>query len=186
MKKTNTEPRSIQELESWQILEELARIAAIKDELKALNLKADQSDPDTGYKLSDILLYEEGLLKEVRARHSNVSVQRKEVYHRLNEELGNVRFIPYSPERLVKGKFGKVLYGKRNEIVYVLLSDTFLDWEVIQGYFYPLSAPTIGCGMFDIDTGIRHETCRVIEIEDTMDESKVAERYNYFLRVWRE
>lgn len=43
MKKTNTEPRSIQELESWQILEELAHIAAIKDELKALNLKADQS-----------------------------------------------------------------------------------------------------------------------------------------------
>lgn len=66
MKKTNTEPRSIQELESWQILEELSRIAAIKDELKALNLKADQSDPDTGYNLSDILLYEEGLLKEVR------------------------------------------------------------------------------------------------------------------------
>lgn len=115
-----------------------------------------------------------------------MSVQRKEVYHRLNEEVGNVRFIPYSPERLVKGKLGKVLYGKRNEIVYVLLSDTFLDREVIQGYFYPLSAPTIGCGMFDLDTGIRHETCRVIEIEDTMDESKVAERYNYFLRVWRE
>ena len=186
MKITNTEPRSVQELESWQILEELARIGAIKDELKALNLKADQSDPDTGYNLNDILLYEEDLLKEIRARHTNVSAQRKEVYSRLNEEVENARFIPYSPERLVKGKFGKVLYGKRNEIIYVLLSNTLLDREAIQGYFYPLSAPTIGCGMFDIDTGIRHETCRVIEIEDTMDESKVAERYTYFLRVWRE
>ena len=98
MKITNTEPRSVQELESWQILEELARIGAIKDELKALNLKADQSDPDTGYNLNDILLYEEDLLKEIRARHSNVSAQRKEVYSRLNEEVGNARFIPYSPE----------------------------------------------------------------------------------------
>lgn len=186
MKKTNTEPRSVQELESWQILEELARIAAIKDELKALNLKADQSDPDTGYNLSGILLYEGVLLKEVRARHTNVSVQRKEVYHRLNKEVGKARFIPYSPERLVRGKFGKVLYGKRNEIIYVLLSDTFLERETKLGYFYSLSAPTIGCGMFDLDTGIRHETCRVIEIEDIIDESKVAERYNYFLKVWRE
>ncbi len=186
MKKTNTEPRSVQELETWQILEELSRITAIKSELRTLNLKKNQSDPDTGYNLNGILLYEEDLLKEVRTRHTNVSVQRQEVYSRLNEEVAKARFIPYSPDKLAKGKFGKVLYGTMNEIIYVLLSDTFLERKVIQGYFYPLNAPTIGCGMFDLHTGIRHETCRVIEIEDIMDESKVAERYSYFLRVWRE
>lgn len=186
MKTTSTEPKSVQELESWQIFEELSHVQAIKMELKSLKFKGDQLDPDTGYNLNGILRYEEDLLREIRARHIDVNIQRDEMYNRLNKEVEAVRFIPYTPMKLKKGKFGKVLYGSRKEIVYVLLSDTFLDRRTRQGYFYPLSAQTIGCGSFDIDTGVRHETCKVIEIEDIIDVSIPIERYNNFLSVWKE
>ena len=68
MSKDTTEPKSVQELETWQICEELSRVSTIKKELKGQKLKGDEPDPDTGYTLNDMQVYENELLKEIRSR----------------------------------------------------------------------------------------------------------------------
>lgn len=68
----NQEPKTVQELKTWQICEELSRISAIKTELRSSCLNAQEPDPDTGYNLSDILRYEQALLKKVRSRRDRL------------------------------------------------------------------------------------------------------------------
>lgn len=109
-----------------------------------------------------------------------------DLYAELNEEAGKADYIPYSPDKLIIGQFGKVMHGKENLIEYVLLSDRFLNrQESFETYFYPLSIPTISCGSFHKETGERSEGCKVIEME-VIDEVRARERYRRFLAVWKE
>ena len=108
-----------------------------------------------------------------------------DLYAELNEEAGKADYIPYSPDKLIIGQFGKVMHGKENLIEYVLLSDRFLNrQESFETYFYPLSIPTISCGSFHKETGERSEGCKVIEME-VIDEARARERYRRFLAVWK-
>lgn len=109
----------------------------------------------------------------------------KELYAELNEEARKAKYIKYSPDKLVRGQFGKIMYGKENLVEYVLLSDRHLDREPIEGYFYLLITPTLSCGGFWKETGERSESCKVIEMED-IDETTALERYNQFINVWKE
>ena len=71
-----------------------------------------------------------------------------DLYAELNEEAGKADYIPYSPDKLIIGQFGKVMHGKENLVEYVLLSDRFLNrQESFETYFYPLSIP-ISCVPF--------------------------------------
>ena len=109
-----------------------------------------------------------------------------DLYAELNEEAGKADYIPYAPDKLIIGQFGKIMHGKENLIEYVLLSDRFLNREEsFETYFYPLSIPTISCGSFHKETGERSEGCKVIEME-VIDEAKARERYKRFLSVWKE
>ena len=109
-----------------------------------------------------------------------------DLYAELNEEAGKADYIPYSPDKLIIGQFGKVMHGKENLIEYVLLSDRFLNrQESFETYFYPLSIPTISYGSFHKETGERSEGCKVIEME-VIDEARARERYRHFLAVWKE
>lgn len=74
---------------------------------------------------------------------------------------------------------------ENNTIEYVLLSDRFLGRDILLGYFYILCIETIFCGGFNIRTGERHESCKVIEIEE-ISEDEAIKRYNQFLEVWKE
>lgn len=108
-----------------------------------------------------------------------------QLYSELNEEAPKANYIKYSPDKLVRGKFGRLTQGQGRLIEYVLLSDRFLDREPLSGYFYLLKIPTISCGSFSKETGERGENCKIIEMED-IDETKALERYNKFLGVWKE
>ena len=109
-----------------------------------------------------------------------------DLYAELNEEAGKADYIPYFPDKLIIGQFGKVMHGKENLIEYVLLSDRFLNrQESFETYFYPLSIPTISYGSFHKETGERSEGCKVIEME-VIDEARARERYRHFLAVWKE
>ena len=109
-----------------------------------------------------------------------------DLYAELNEEAGKADYIPYSPDKLIIGQFGKVMHGKENLIEYVLLSDRFLNrQESFETYFSPLSIPTISYGSFHKETGERSEGCKVIEME-VIDEARARERYRHFLAVWKE
>lgn len=108
-----------------------------------------------------------------------------QLYSELNEEAPKANYIKYSPDKLVRGQFGKIMHGKENLIEYILLSDRHLDREPLEGYFYLLRIPTLSCGGFWRETGERSESCKVIEMED-IDETKALERYNKFLSVWKE
>ncbi|MCS2888265.1 hypothetical protein NXV14_14560 [Bacteroides fragilis] len=96
-----------------------------------------------------------------------------DLYAELNKEAGKADYIPYSPDKLVIGQFGKVMHGSRENLIeYVLLSDRFLNrQESFETYFYPLSIPTISCGSFHKETGERSEGCKVIEME-VIDEAR--------------
>lgn len=108
----------------------------------------------------------------------------KDLYAELNKEARKANYIKYSPDKLVRGQFGKFTKGFGNPIEYVLLSDRFLNREdSFPAYFYLLSIQTISCGSFCRETGERGENCKVIEMED-IDEAKALERYNQFLSVW--
>lgn len=107
----------------------------------------------------------------------------KELYAELNEEARKAKYIEYSPDKLVRGQFGKL--GSARPIEYVLLSDRHLDREPLEGYFYLLKKPTVSCGGFWRETGERNEGCKVLEMED-IDETTALERYNQFLSVWKE
>lgn len=107
------------------------------------------------------------------------------LYSELNEGAKKANYIKYSPDKLVRGQFGKIMYGKENIIEYVLLSDRFLDRELLEGYFYLLRIQTVSCGGFWRGTGERSESCKVIEMED-IDETTALERYNQFLNAWKE
>lgn len=109
----------------------------------------------------------------------------KELYAELNEEARKAKYIKYSPDKLVRGQFGKIMYGKENLVECVLLSDRHLDREPLEGYFYLLITPTLSCGGFWKETGERSESCKVIEMED-IDETTALERYNQFINVWKE
>lgn len=109
-----------------------------------------------------------------------------DLYAELNKEARKADYIPYSPDKLIIGQFGKVMHGKENLIEYVLLSDRFLNrQESFETYFYLLSIPTISCGSFHKETGERSEGCKVIEME-VIDEARARERYRRFLAVWKE
>lgn len=109
-----------------------------------------------------------------------------QLYSELNETASKASYIKYSPDKLVRGKFGKIMYGKENMVEYVLLSDRFLNRSnSFDAYFYHLSIQSISSGAFERKTGERSESCKVIEIED-IDEAKAVERYNQFLSVWEE
>lgn len=114
-----------------------------------------------------------------------IASARTELYSKLNEDSVKVNYTEYTPDKLVRGKFGKIMYGENNTIEHVLLSDRFLARDLLLGYFYILSKETISCGGFDIRTGERHESCKVIEIED-ISEDEAIKRYNQFLEVWKE
>lgn len=116
---------------------------------------------------------------------SNIISDKAQLYAELNERAPKANYIKYSPDKLVRGQFGKIMYGKENLIEYVLLSDRFLNRAPNTGYFYRLLVQTISCGEFTRITGERGEGCKVIEMED-IDETKALERYNQFLNVWRE
>lgn len=106
------------------------------------------------------------------------------LYAELNEEAMKANYIKYSPDKLVRGRFGKITQGLKNPIEYVLLSDRFLNREdSFPAYFYLLRIQTLSCGSFCKETGERGENCKVIEMED-VDEAKALERYNQFLSVW--
>lgn len=110
----------------------------------------------------------------------------KELYAELNEDAIKAKYIKYSPDKLVRGQFGKFgKLGSTRPIEYVLLSDRFLDKEPLEGYFYLLSEPTLCCGGFWRETGERQDGYKVLEIED-IDEAKALERYDQFLSVWKE
>ena len=93
-----------------------------------------------------------------------------DLYAELNEEAGKADYIPYSPDKLIIGQFGKVMHGGRENL--------------FETYFYPLSIP-ISCGSFHKETGERSEGCKVIEME-VIDEARARERYRRFLAVWKE
>ena len=110
----------------------------------------------------------------------------KELYAELNKEARKANYIKYSPDKLVRGQFGKFgKLGSTYPIEYVLLSDRFLDREPLEGYFYLLSTPTLSSGGFWRETGERDEGYKVLEMED-IDEAKALERYNQFLKAWKE
>lgn len=110
---------------------------------------------------------------------------KNQLYSELNEGAKKANYIKYSPDKLVRGQFGKIMYGKENIIECVLLSDRFLDREPLEGYFYLLKIQTVSCGGFERETGERSESCKVIEMED-IDETTALERYNQFLNAWKE
>lgn len=110
---------------------------------------------------------------------------KNQLYSELNEEAKKTNYIKYSSDKLVRGQFGKIMYGKENIIECVLLSDRFLDREPLEGYFYLLKIQTVSCGGFWKETGERSESCKVIEMED-IDETTALERYNQFLNAWKE
>lgn len=110
----------------------------------------------------------------------------KKLYAELNEEARKAKYIKYSPDKLVRGQFGK--FGKLGSpypIEYVLLSDRMLDREPLEGHAYLLKTPALGCSAFWRETGERNEGYKVLEMED-IDEAKALERYNQFLSVWKE
>lgn len=107
------------------------------------------------------------------------------LYAELNEEARKAKYIKYSPDKLVRGQFGRFgKLGSAYPIEYVLLSDRFLDREPLEGYFYLLNIKTLSCGGFWKETGERNEGYKVLEMED-IDEAKALERYNQFLSVWK-
>lgn len=108
-----------------------------------------------------------------------------QLYSELNEEAPKANYIKYSPDKLVRGQFGRLTQGQGRLIEYVLLSDRFLDREPVEGYFYLLNTPTLSCGGFWRETGERQEGYKVIEMED-IDEVKALKRYKKFLSVWKE
>lgn len=113
------------------------------------------------------------------------SEKMKDLYIELNEEARKAKYIKYSPDKLVRGQFGK--FGKLGSpypTEYVLLSDRMLDREPFEGYAYLLKRPTISCGGFWRETGERNDNYKVLEMED-IDEAKALERYNKFLSVWK-
>lgn len=59
-------------MQSWKICAELRQIVQIKSELKAQKLLEHEPDPDTGYSMHDICLYEDALLKEFRSRFDSL------------------------------------------------------------------------------------------------------------------
>lgn len=106
-----------------------------------------------------------------------------QLYTEFNETALKANYIKYSPDKLVRGQFGK--FGKGNHFEYVLLSDRFLDREPYEGYFYLLRIQTLSCGGFWRETGERGEGYKVLEMED-IDEAKALKRYNQFITVWKE
>lgn len=110
----------------------------------------------------------------------------KELYAELNEEARKAKYIKYSPDKLVRGQFGKFgKLGSAYPIEYVLLSDRMLDREPLEGYAYLLKETALSCSAFWRETGERNESYKVLEMED-IDEAKALERYNKFLSVWKE
>lgn len=93
-----------------------------------------------------------------------IASARTEFYNKLREDSTKVNYTKYTPDKLVRGKFGKIMCGENNTIEYVLLSDRFLGRDILLVYFCILCIETISCGGFDIRTGERHESCKVIEI----------------------
>lgn len=109
----------------------------------------------------------------------------KKLYAELNEEARKAKYVKYSPDKLVRGQFGK--FGKLGSpypIEYVLLSDRMLNGEPLEGHAYLLKTPALSCSAFWRETGERNESYKVLEMED-IDEAKALERYNKFLSVWR-
>lgn len=168
-----------------RIIEELKQLETrIKTELKHIEeLQLLNSEKYKGYACYPT---EERTIRS--AIDGEEDAQSKEIkdhlYRELNEEAKKATYIKYSPDKLVRGQFGKLSLGPENSIEYVLLSDRFLNREFHTGYFYLLKIQTISCGGFFLETGERAAYCKVIEMED-IDEAKALERYNQFLKVWK-
>lgn len=131
---------------------------------------------------SNFYSHPETYLEKEESQREN---SKDQLYSELNEEAPKANYIKYSPDKLIRGQFGRLTQGQEDPIEYVLLSDRFLDREPLSGYFYLLKIPTISCGSFCKETGERGENCKIIEMED-IDETKALERYYKFLSVWKE
>lgn len=100
----------------------------------------------------------------------------------LQKEAEKASFEVYSGEKLSPGKFGVMEYGTPKQRMYGVVSNLLYDRENDRGWFYPFTGGTIG---FDAETGMRHENCRVVEIESIpIEEAK--ERYRTFIRSKKE
>lgn len=177
--------QNLSKLESWVIMAELKRMFQIESKFNLEHkLKKYQYDPIIGYCWYDVYNYVTELVKEIRSRYkkekSNVLVT--DIWEYLLEKADKMQYSEYSEEKLTMGKFGKIEYGEK-QFAYVLLSDRYLFRPplISSGYFYHLKEKTTFCGSFYLDTGERHDTCKVIAIEDNISEDEAFVRYMYFL-----
>lgn len=101
-----------------------------------------------------------------------------DIWEQLLANAAGAKYSDYSPEKLVNGKFGKIEYVVDNIIKteYVLLVNRS---DLGSGYFYMLQSKSVACGSFDLLTGKRSESCRVIKIEDNISEIRSLDRYHY-------
>lgn len=103
-------------------------------------------------------------------------------YDLLNKEAHNASYYEYSIEKLSAGKFGIVECGEKKERMFVMLSDRFYtQFPCSIGWAYELGDHATFS--FDIQTGVRHETCRVVSIENITSEI-ASLRYKCFLETF--
>lgn len=108
------------------------------------------------------------------------AIQEYMYWENLEEEAQNRNYVSYSPNFLVRGKYGKILIEDK-DTEYVLLSDRFLDEIKSEGHFYRLNKQSIENGQFNIQTGVQSEDCRIIEIETGISDKEAINRYENFL-----
>lgn len=103
-------------------------------------------------------------------------------YDLLRSEAHNASYSGYSIEKLSAGKFGIAEYGERKERAIVMLSDKlYTNFSGSIGWAYGLG--DFGTFSFDLQTGVRHETCRIISIENTTSEI-ASLRYKSFIETF--
>lgn len=101
-------------------------------------------------------------------------------YESLIQEAQNASYLGYSIEQLSAGKFGIVELGEK--INFVILSDRLYTQDPLYSIGWAYGLGQFGTFSFEPQTGVRHETCRIVSIENTTTEMALK-RYNYFIKA---
>ena len=140
-------------------------------------VKAYQAENPYAIKLPKLLPSEEESIRE--AMNKNKEKEWKKKQQMRDETISNWKksaekavYIEYTKEKMCNGKFGIIEIGSGNEKTrkYVLLIKYNYKFE--SSYFICLSSGKMA--IFDLNTGIRHESCKVVSIEDVSDQ--IAEK----------
>lgn len=144
-------------------------------------VKAYQAENPNAIKLPKLLSSEAELIRE--EINKNKEKEWKKIQQMRDETISNWKknaeqavYIEYTKEKMCNGKFGIIEIGSGNEKTreYVLLIKSFYPACYNFEFACFIYFPSWKMAMFDLNTGIRHESCKVIRIEDVSDQ--IAEK----------